>query len=250
MNLTTCTHGAHKIHSCKNKGVHTAKPFRVYRRGPWPRVQMRPLTTCTDEAVTLATLARTIRVYLRPWPRTIRVYLRPQKARAQATPWPIYRWWNSFVFIATPNICRFHLNIKAMCSNFDHATHRLIRPLINIYQHPTTISNSVDPTRGYPQQVQFCPGCLAEGPRFKGSSANSVALAPQMWRYLVFRPLRTGRSGQHTTGWSHFLANDCDSSSSGSCPSTFCCFKLNSSMSILPFTMISGESKISGLNSN
>ena len=39
--LTTCTHGAHKIHSCKNKGVHTAKPFRVYRRGPWP---------CTDEA--------------------------------------------------------------------------------------------------------------------------------------------------------------------------------------------------------
>ena len=40
--LTTCTHGAHKIHSCKNKGVHTAKPFRVYRRGPWPRVQMRP----------------------------------------------------------------------------------------------------------------------------------------------------------------------------------------------------------------
>ena len=43
MNLTTCTHGAHKIHSCKNKGVHTAKPFRVYRRGPWPRVQTRPL---------------------------------------------------------------------------------------------------------------------------------------------------------------------------------------------------------------
>ena len=39
--LTTCTHGAHKIHSCKNKGVHTAKPFRVYRRSPWP---------CTDEA--------------------------------------------------------------------------------------------------------------------------------------------------------------------------------------------------------
>ena len=75
--LTTCTHGAHKIHSCKNKGVHTAKPFRVYRRGPWPRVQMRPLTACTDEAVTLATLAR-----------TIRVYLRPQKARAQPTPWP------------------------------------------------------------------------------------------------------------------------------------------------------------------
>ena len=97
--LTTCAHGAHKIHSCKNKGVHTAKPFRVYRRGPWPRVQMRPLTACTDEAVTLATLARTIRVYLRPWPRTIRVYLRPwprtirvylrpQKARAQPTPWP------------------------------------------------------------------------------------------------------------------------------------------------------------------
>ena len=84
--LTTCTHGAHKIHSCKNKGVHTPKPFRVYRRGPWPRVQMRPLTACTDEAVTLATLARTIRVYLRPWPRTIRVYLRPQKARAQPTP--------------------------------------------------------------------------------------------------------------------------------------------------------------------
>ena len=73
--LTTCTHGAHKIHSCKNKGVHTAKPFRVYRRGPWPRVQMRPLTACTDEAVTLATLAR-----------TIHVYLRPQKARAQPTP--------------------------------------------------------------------------------------------------------------------------------------------------------------------
>ena len=86
--LTTCTHGAHKIHSCKNKGLHTAKPFRVYRRGPWPRVQMRPLTACTDEAVTLATLARTIRVHLRPWPRTIRVYLRPQKARAQPTPWP------------------------------------------------------------------------------------------------------------------------------------------------------------------
>ena len=84
--LATCTHGAHKIHSCKNKGVHTAKPFRVYRRRPWPRVQMRPLTACTDEAVTLATLARTIRVYLRPWPRTIRVYLRPQKARAQPTP--------------------------------------------------------------------------------------------------------------------------------------------------------------------
>ena len=41
--LTTCTHGGHKIHSCKNKGVHTAKPFRVYRRGPWPRVQTRPL---------------------------------------------------------------------------------------------------------------------------------------------------------------------------------------------------------------
>ena len=88
MNLTTCTHGAHKIHSCKNKGVHTAKPFRVYRRGSWPRIQMRPLTACTDEAVTLATLARTIRVYLRPWPRTIRVYLRPQKARAQPNPWP------------------------------------------------------------------------------------------------------------------------------------------------------------------
>ena len=90
--LTTCTHGAHKIHSCKNKGVHTPKPFRVYRRGPWPRVQMRPLTACTDEAVTLATLARTIRVYLRPWPRTIRVYLRPQKARAQPTPWPSKLW--------------------------------------------------------------------------------------------------------------------------------------------------------------
>ena len=89
VNLTTCTHGAHKIHSCKNKGVHTAKPFRVYRRGPWPRLQMRPLTACTDEAVTLATLARTIRVHLRPWPRTIRVYLRPQKARAQPTPWPM-----------------------------------------------------------------------------------------------------------------------------------------------------------------
>ena len=57
--LTTCTHGAHKIHSCKNERVHTAKPFRVYRRGPWPRVQMRPLTACTDEAVTLPTLART-----------------------------------------------------------------------------------------------------------------------------------------------------------------------------------------------
>ena len=40
--LTTCTHGAHKIHSCKNKGVHTAKPFRVYRT--------RPLAACTDEA--------------------------------------------------------------------------------------------------------------------------------------------------------------------------------------------------------
>ena len=53
--LTTCTHGAHNIHRCKNKGVHTAKPFRVYRRGPWPRVQMRPLTACTDEP-------------LRPWP--------------------------------------------------------------------------------------------------------------------------------------------------------------------------------------
>ena len=38
--LTTCTHGAHKIHSRKNKGVHTAKPFRVYR----------PLAACTDEA--------------------------------------------------------------------------------------------------------------------------------------------------------------------------------------------------------
>ena len=84
--LTTCTHGAHKIHNCKNKGVHAAKSFRVYRRGPWPRVQMRPLTACTDEAVTLATLARTIRVYLRPWPRTIRVYLRPEKVRAQPTP--------------------------------------------------------------------------------------------------------------------------------------------------------------------
>ena len=47
---TTCTHGAHKIHSCKNKLVHTANPFRVYRRGPCPRVQMRPLTACTDEA--------------------------------------------------------------------------------------------------------------------------------------------------------------------------------------------------------
>ena len=104
LKLTTYTHGAHKIHSgktakdlylttcthgCKNKGVHTAKPFRVYRRGPWPRVQMRPLTACTDEAVTLATLARTIRVYLRPCPRTIRVYLRPQKARAQPTTWPV-----------------------------------------------------------------------------------------------------------------------------------------------------------------
>ena len=30
---------------------HTAQPFRVYRRGPWPRVQMRPLTACADEAV-------------------------------------------------------------------------------------------------------------------------------------------------------------------------------------------------------
>ena len=47
---TTCTHGAHKIHNYKNKLVHTANPFRVYRRGPCPRVQMRPLTACTDEA--------------------------------------------------------------------------------------------------------------------------------------------------------------------------------------------------------
>ena len=47
---TTCTHGAHKIHNYKNKLVHTASPFRVYRRGPCPRVQMRPLTACTDEA--------------------------------------------------------------------------------------------------------------------------------------------------------------------------------------------------------
>ena len=87
--LTTCTHGAHKIHSCKIKGLHTAKPFRVYRRGPWPRVQMRPLTDRVyKRGRPLATLARTIRVYLRPWPRTIRVYLRPQKARAQPTPSP------------------------------------------------------------------------------------------------------------------------------------------------------------------
>ena len=47
---TTCTHGAHKLHNCKNKVVHTANPFRVYRRVPCPRVQMRPLTACTDEA--------------------------------------------------------------------------------------------------------------------------------------------------------------------------------------------------------
>ena len=47
---TTCTHRAHKIHNYKNKLVHTANPFRVYRRGPCPRVQMRPLTACTDEA--------------------------------------------------------------------------------------------------------------------------------------------------------------------------------------------------------
>ena len=52
LSLTTCTYGAHKVHSCKNKQVHTANPFRVYRRGPGPRVQMRPLTACTDEAVT------------------------------------------------------------------------------------------------------------------------------------------------------------------------------------------------------
>ena len=43
----------HRIHSCKNKPVRTANPFRVYRRGPRPRVQMMPLTACTDEAVTL-----------------------------------------------------------------------------------------------------------------------------------------------------------------------------------------------------
>ena len=54
---TTCTHGAHKIHNYKNKLVHTANPFRVYRRGPCPRVQMRPLAACTDEAPpSLATL--------------------------------------------------------------------------------------------------------------------------------------------------------------------------------------------------
>ena len=44
-NLTTCTHGAHKIHSCKNKGVHTAKISKTI-----PRVQTRPLAACTDEA--------------------------------------------------------------------------------------------------------------------------------------------------------------------------------------------------------
>ena len=43
---------AHKLHNCKNKVVHTANPFRVYRRVPCPRVQMRPLTACTDEAPT------------------------------------------------------------------------------------------------------------------------------------------------------------------------------------------------------
>ena len=34
------------------RGHGTANPFRVYRRGPGPRVQMRPLTACTDEAPT------------------------------------------------------------------------------------------------------------------------------------------------------------------------------------------------------
>ena len=69
---------------------HSACTDEVLDRG----YRWGPLTACTDEAVTLATLARTIRVYLRPWPRTIRVYLRPQKARAQQTPWPCGIGWH------------------------------------------------------------------------------------------------------------------------------------------------------------
>ena len=51
MNLTTCTHGAHKIHSCKHK-VYIQQNHstctdevlgRVYRWGPWLRVKTRPL---------------------------------------------------------------------------------------------------------------------------------------------------------------------------------------------------------------
>ena len=55
---------------------------RVYRWGPWLRVQTRPLplrpwpepSACTCD----------------PGPEPSRVYLRPQKARAQPTPWPIF----------------------------------------------------------------------------------------------------------------------------------------------------------------
>ena len=55
--LKTCpwqpAHMEHTKHTAvRTKLVHTANPFRVYRRGPGPRVQMRPLTACTDEAVT------------------------------------------------------------------------------------------------------------------------------------------------------------------------------------------------------
>ena len=82
-----------KVYMQQNHSACTDEALgRVYRWGPWPRVQTRPL-----HAFTLATLARTIRVYLRPWPRTIRMYLRPQKARAQPTPWPVSGSWTSIL---------------------------------------------------------------------------------------------------------------------------------------------------------
>ena len=91
--LKTCTwqpaHMEHTKYTAVRTKVYIQQNHSACTDEALGRVQMRPLTACTDEAVTLATLARTIRVYLRPWPRTIRVYLRPQKARAQPTPWSL-----------------------------------------------------------------------------------------------------------------------------------------------------------------
>ena len=81
---TTCTHGAHKLHNCKNKVVHTANPFRVYRRVPCPRVQMRPLTTCTDEAPTV----------LYPPPNSNLTMCFNQRLATLITIMVLYFWWD------------------------------------------------------------------------------------------------------------------------------------------------------------
>ena len=47
---TTCTHGAHKIHSCKNKLVHTANPCRCHAK---KRKQKQHELPCTAEPTTI-----------------------------------------------------------------------------------------------------------------------------------------------------------------------------------------------------